>query len=157
MNEISISYSDGIPKLNCNFEEMLSKRCDRWLNMLGIDNRLVSVLFCDRKIIRDLNKSYRNIDKVTDILSWKYPQDENSINVLPGIPWGELAVSIPVSKERAQHSGWTLEIELFRLFVHGLVHLCGYDHEESEEEEKNMLELELKLLSEFKLEYVYQS
>ena len=68
---------------------------------------------------------------------------------------GELAVSAERVSKQASENGWYFEIELIRLLAHGCVHLAGWDHEESEKQEREMLELEIQLLKEVGLKNIY--
>jgi probable rRNA maturation factor len=66
---------------------------------------------------------------------------------------GDIVISVDTAKRQAQELGHSLEEELKRLLVHGLVHLLGYDHELGGEEEKKFFELEEFVLKEFKSPY----
>jgi probable rRNA maturation factor len=99
----------------------------------------VSLLICGDSTIRKLNLEHRNKDRVTDVLS--FPAHENLRQELPAgdqLFLGDLAICHPQAKRQARkfHVGyWD---EFIHLFVHGIIHLMGYDHEVSEEEEKIM-------------------
>jgi probable rRNA maturation factor len=77
----------------------------------------VNLVFVDDKEIRRLNRTYRKIDRATDVLSFEI--DEKN---------GELYISIPTAKRNAKRYGVSYEREVERLLTHGLLHLCGYDH-----------------------------
>ena len=68
---------------------------------------------------------------------------------------GELAVSAERVSKQASENGWDFETELIRLLAHGCAHLAGWDHEESEKQEREMLELEIQLLKEVGLKNIY--
>ena len=72
--------------------------------------------------IQKLNKTYRNKDKPTDVLS--FPLEE-----MPGMPLGSIVISIDTAKRGAEEFGHSVEDEIKLLFIHGLLHLLGYDHE----------------------------
>jgi probable rRNA maturation factor len=87
--------------------------------------------------MRELNKIYRNKDKATDVLS--FPLED-----MPGMPLGSIVISIDTAKKVANELGHSIEGEIKLLFIHGLLHLLGYDHEtdngEMREKEKEIIE-----------------
>lgn len=87
----------------------------------------VSLVFCGDELIHQLNRDYRGKDKPTDVLS--FPQDGEA-----GL-LGDVIISIPTCERQAQQQGHPLETELEWLFLHGLLHLAGYDDETDEEAE----------------------
>ncbi|RLA63338.1 MAG: rRNA maturation RNase YbeY [Epsilonproteobacteria bacterium] len=108
----------------------------------------VSLVFCGTKKIRSLNKTYRNKDKKTDVLSFPvFPSLRNKKLVPQGlINLGDIFICKDVAKAQAEEFKISLEEEIVHLFIHGLLHLYGYDHEISEKEEKLMFTLEEKLV-----------
>ena len=87
--------------------------------------------------IKELNKTYRNKDKATDVLS--FPLED-----IPGMPLGSIVISVDTAKKEAKKFGHSVEDEIKLLFIHGLLHLLGYDHEvdngEMREKEKEIIE-----------------
>jgi probable rRNA maturation factor len=102
----------------------------------------VSVTFTDNEGIHELNKKYRNVDKPTDVLSFPLfdfegeceepPIDEVMSNL------GDIVISLEKAKEQAEEFGHSFERETAFLCVHSMLHLLGYDHERSEEEDREM-------------------
>lgn len=92
--------------------------------VLGLDYEL-SLNFVGDKKIKELNKKYRNIDKPTDILS--FPIGKNI---------GEIFMCEKIAKIKAKDFKRTKENFIKYLFIHGLVHLKGYDHGEKMEKEE---------------------
>lgn len=84
--------------------------------VLGSEYEL-SLVFCSAKKIQELNKIYRNINKPTDILS--FPLSKNS---------GEILICKSETRKMMKEFGRTYENFLVFLFIHGCVHLKGYDH-----------------------------
>ncbi len=101
----------------------------------------VSIALVSDKTIHKLNKLYRGEDKPTDVLSFTYNE---------GGLLGEILISIDTAKRQAKQLGHTLEDEITRLMVHGLVHLLGYDHEAGQAEKKVFEALEQKLMENLK-------
>ncbi len=73
--------------------------------------------------IQELNKEHRNIDKATDVLS--FPMDFD----MPNMPLGSIVISTDFVEEKAKEYGHTFNEEFSLLFIHGILHLLGYDHE----------------------------
>jgi len=97
----------------------------------------VSLVLCGDAAIRKLNKRWRGFDKSTDVLS--FPQLEGEVAPQPpGAPLvlGDVVISLPTAKRQAKEAGKALEEELALLWVHGLLHLLGYDHARKTDERK---------------------
>ena len=101
----------------------------------------IELILTDNREMRELNKKYRNIDKATDVLS--FPIDD-----IPHSPLGSIIISMDKAKEEALRLGHTIENEIALLFIHGLLHLVGYDHESDGGE---MRKMEKELIDEFGL------
>ena len=101
--------------------------------------RDVSIVFTSDSAIRKLNQQYRDKDYVTDVLSFPAgpEQFENQSNL------GEVVISLQRAAAQAKENGLTLQNEIEQLILHGLLHLCGYDHE-TDKGEMNRLELKLR-------------
>ena len=102
----------------------------------------VSVTFTDNEGIRELNSKFRHIDRPTDVLSFplfdfdgesEEPPVDDIMNML-----GDIVISLEKAKEQAEEYGHSFEREVAFLCVHSMLHLLGYDHETSEEDDKNM-------------------
>ena len=115
---------------------------------LGVETNFeVDVSLVDDKTIQEINRDYRKIDRITDVISFAFLDDkENRIND-PSIPQmlGEIFISVPQAKRQAAEIGNSELRELRFLFVHGLLHLLGYDHMKKEDEEI-MFPLQEKIL-----------
>lgn len=99
-----------------------------------VKNANFSIVFVDEEKIQYLNKNYRNIDRVTDVISFAF--EDNAKIVYNNIRFlGEIYICIPRMKEQAVSYGHSEERELAFLTVHGLLHLLGYDHMTKEDEE----------------------
>ena len=102
----------------------------------------VSVTFTDNEGIRELNNKFRQIDKPTDVLSFPLfdfegeceepPIDEIISNL------GDIVISLEKAKAQAEEFGHSFKREVAFLTVHSMLHLLGYDHERSEEEDREM-------------------
>jgi Predicted metal-dependent hydrolase len=123
--------------------KLLSKIAHRALEVLGLSRVELSIVLVSDAQIKRLNKLYRNKDKPTDVLSFPIGEKVEDWLIL-----GDIVISVDTAKRQAQELGHSLEEELKRLLVHGLVHLLGYDHELGGEEEKKFFELEESVLRE---------
>ena len=81
------------------------------------------LILTNNSSIQKLNKEHRNIDKPTDVLSFPLEFD------LPHMPLGSIVISVDYAQEKANEFNHTLEEEITLLFIHGLLHLLGFDHE----------------------------
>lgn len=92
--------------------------------------------------IHRLNRQYRSIDKATDVLSF----NENFIDPETNLEYlGDIILSVPTAKKQALKSGHTTDQELQLLTIHGILHLCGYDHDTASRQ-KIMWDLQSDLL-----------
>lgn len=134
---MKILYTD---EMNCGLTyEFFTKVAESVFNELDMqDNQYeISLLLTDDETIRQLNKEYRNKDKSTDVLS--FPMEDE-------IMLGDIAISVDTAKRQAEEAEINLDRETAFLFIHGLLHLLGYDHETSQEDETEMFALQEKIL-----------
>ena len=142
-------------------ETLIRNILKEFLNCLFDSQRGISVLITNDAEIQKLNKQFREKDFPTDILSWTYdvgggeiagpePNESQEENIV-----GEMAVSVERVSKQAYENGWDFETELIRLLAHGCAHIAGWDHEESEKQERDMLELEIQLLKVVGLKNIY--
>lgn len=101
----------------------------------------IELIITNPQEMREINKRYRNIDKDTDVLSFPYED-------IPMTPLGSIVISSFYVQEKAKELGHTVDDEFTLLFIHGLLHLLGYDHEIDNGE---MREKEVELIKKFNL------
>ena len=115
-------------------------------NLENIANTLtkkdIDLMVVNNEEMRLLNKEHRNIDKATDVLS--FPMDFD----FPNMPLGSIVVSTDFVEEKSKEYGHTFNEEFSLLFIHGILHLLGYDHEVDNGEHRNKEE---ELIKEFNL------
>ncbi len=101
-----------------------------------LTNKDIELILTTDEEIQKLNKQFRNKDKPTDVLS--FPLED-----APNTPLGSIVISIDTAKKQAQKHSHSVEEEIKLLFIHGLLHLLGYDHEidngEMREKEKEII------------------
>ena len=109
----------------------------------------LSVTVCNDGYIRELNRDYRGKDKATDVLSFPASDDLDEVNYDTGaVILGDIVISIDTAERQAKEYGNTLEREISFLTVHGMLHLLGFDHEISEDEEKIMFSEQKAIIKE---------
>ena len=121
---------------NRNWTEL----ANRILERVGRKDSSATIAFVSDSSIRELNRQFRGVDKATDVLSFPAGEDDFEL--------GDIAVSVERAKAQARQNGLSYEGEIAQLILHGLLHLCGYDHEKDNGE---MNRLELKLRRELEL------
>ncbi len=82
----------------------------------------VELLLINASYMRELNKEHRNIDKTTDVLSFP-------IEPFPHAPLGSIVINYELANEKALELGHSKDAEIALLFIHGMLHILGYDHE----------------------------
>lgn len=128
-----------------DFMEKSARKC---IEDEGIDESEceISVTFVEAEEIRALNRDYRGVDKVTDVLS--FPQFDD-LNMLPEegeICLGDVVICEERARQQAEEFEHSFEREIIYLFTHSILHLLGYDHME-DDEKKIMREREEQVMS----------
>ena len=109
-----------------------------------VTNAIFSVVFVNNEEIHEMNREYRGVDRVTDVISFALEDNEDivydDIRML-----GDIFICIPQMKKQAEEYGHSEKRELAFLAVHGILHLLGYDHM-TEEDERVMFALQELIL-----------
>ncbi len=119
----------------------------RILMAVGEEKSELSVELIGDARIRRLNRQYRKQDRVTDVLAFPIreaimPQGKClATNML-----GDVVISLPTAVRQAREGGRSIDVELATLLIHGVLHLCGYDHERGPHEAVRMSRRERKVL-----------
>ena len=123
------------------------------------ENRECCISFVSSERIREINRDFRNIDKVTDVISFSLDDEEEDMDPIKNFmasdenfvtSIGDIIISVDRAKEQAEEYGHSLERELGFLALHGFLHLNGYDHQ-TEEEEEEMTGLQTEILTAYGL------
>lgn len=116
----------------------------RVLDAAPIGELGLGITFVDDDAIATLNRQWRGMDKPTDVLSFAAHDGE----LIAGLEeeLGDLVIAVPTATRQARALGHPLATELAVLTTHGLLHLCGFDHEHDPADAKTMAELELSIL-----------
>lgn len=113
-----------------------SALANKIVERIGRADSTATIAFVSDDRIRELNRTYRGVDRATDVLS--FPTGDEEVGQL-----GDIAISAETAKAQAKQNGLTFEQEIAQLILHGLLHLGGYDHE-TDNGEMNRLELKLR-------------
>ena len=105
---------------------------------MGYDSSELSILLTDDNEIKDLNLKYRGKNTPTDVLSFSMNEGEKQTSSSSML--GDVVISVETAARQAYKHGVSLEEEVTRLLIHGLLHLVGYEHENVSEEEARKME-----------------
>ena len=122
--------------------------CERWekfaakvLKVAAASGVGVTVAFVSDRVMRELNRRWRGKRGTTDVLSFPAAQDE--FEKLEGVSLGDIVISVEQAARQAAEHDLSFDAEVAQLILHGVLHLCGYDHE-TDKGEMNRLELRLR-------------
>ena len=126
-------------KEEVNIEKYLEKVIREVLNLEDIDEKKceISLSFVDEEKIRQLNKDFRSIDRVNDVLSFPieefFNEDRENILEKPYLMLGDVVICLDVARKQADDLGHSFEREVMYLTCHSILHLLGYDHIEDDD------------------------
>lgn len=149
---MELIFENDYDQLFDKYESIFIDLAEYTVNLLQRnDNFSLEVNFVDNETIHQINRDYRNIDRPTDVISFAFLDEvEGEININYGdhmFLLGEILISLDQAKLQAEEYKHSLHREICFLFIHGLLHLLGYDHQ-NEEQEKEMFDLQDKILLE---------
>lgn len=131
-----------------NRQRKVPLNCERWKafvektwQVIPTKAEGVTVAFVSDRAMRELNRLWRHKQGTTDVLSFPVEQDE--FEKAEGSSLGDVVISVEQAARQARENGLTLEQEIAQLILHGLIHLCGYDHS-TDDGSMNKLELRLR-------------
>lgn len=141
------SYDSSFDKYESIYKDLLLLT----LKHLGLKfDPIISISLIDDKTIHKINKEYRQVDRPTDVISFAFLDNEVDRETLLSssslLDLGEIYISLDRAKAQAIEYQHSLHRELAFLFIHGLLHLLGYDHM-NEEDEQKMFALQDEILS----------
>ena len=145
MNEVTI-YNKTDEEFT--YQEIIEKVVNKAFEIERLKKASCSIIIVDNTFIHKLNKEYRGIDRVTDVISFALEDDKSMIIPDDVRLLGDIYICLDKAKEQAKEYGHSLERELCFLAVHGIYHLLGYDHE-NEEDAKIMFKKQEEVLMEY--------
>jgi probable rRNA maturation factor len=108
--------------------------CERWrafaeeaLRVVPANGAGATVVFVSDRAMRELNRRWRGKRGTTDVLS--FPSEQDEFEKAAGLNMGDVVISVEQAGKQAAEHGLDFEGEVAQLILHGLLHLCGYDHE----------------------------
>lgn len=119
------------------------------LEVMDAKESIFTIIFVTKEEIHELNKQYRGVDRVTDVISFAL-EDAHDVSLTDVRVLGDIYICIDRMKEQAIEYNHSETRELSFLTVHGLLHLLGYDHQTKEDEEV-MFNLQRKILSDLNI------
>ncbi|MGB5217298.1 MAG: rRNA maturation RNase YbeY [Smithella sp.] len=123
------------------------------LKLMDCPDKEVSIVFTDDKNIQTLNKTYLGRDKTTNVISFSLQEGEYG-NINPQL-LGDVVISVDTAQKDALKGNLTLEQEIDFLLIHGILHLLGYNHENtSKAEARNMQQKEKEIFSKLNRNHV---
>ncbi len=145
-----ISFNNNYDKKYNKYLPTLKRLTNKTFNLLKVKgNYVIELNFVDNKQIKKINKIYRKIDKVTDVISFAFLElKKGEVKIKSTQPQflGEIDISIDKIISQAKEFKHSFEFELIYLYIHGLLHLLGYDHVHNEKKRETMFALEDKIL-----------
>ena len=117
-------------------KQELEKKAKKILSALGYTEVELSIALVDEELMTELNERYRGKKKPTNVLSFSMSEGEFP-HLHPEV-LGDVVICVPVAKKEAEESGLTVDERITELLIHGILHLFGFDHERSDEDDKKM-------------------
>ena len=153
---MELEFENRLEETYDEYEEKYRKIMKVAFDLLSVKaNYEVDVSLVDDETIHQINRDYRNVDRVTDVISFAFNDDKSEEGLINGddVPkmLGEICICVPQALRQAKDIGNSVEREMCFLFCHGLLHLLGYDHMKKEDE-AIMFPLQDKILDEVKKE-----
>ncbi len=129
---------------------LLEEYYKKTLKVLGKKNDYVlSLIIVGPISIHRINRDYRNIDRVTDVISFALLDNDDPVQYEDDVELGDIFINRKRVLSQAEEYGHSVKREFVFLFVHGLLHLLGYDHMTPEDEEE-MFGLQKKIVGDLK-------
>jgi probable rRNA maturation factor len=122
----------------------LKKKAQAVLNALGCPDGELSILLLDDSQIAILNKKYLKREGPTNVIA--FPMNEGPFAEVTPDLLGDVVISLETAATEGAMAGISMEDRLTQLLVHGILHLCGYDHETSDKEALRMEEKNKEIL-----------
>ena len=129
--------------------DYLKEVINHTLEVMDAKESIFTIIFVTKEEIHELNKQYRGVDRVTDVISFAL-EDAHDVSLSDIRVLGDIYICIDRMKEQAIEYNHSETRELSFLTVHGLLHLLGYDHQTKEEEEI-IFNLQRKILSDLNI------
>lgn len=150
MNTITVEFEDNTAKKLITKKDTVAF-VNSVLDKMKAKDVQLSVSFITAKAMQDLNREYRSIDSPTDILSFACQDDVEGFDFIVKSKKkniGDMLICPEVMAQNAETFNVSVKEELYRLLVHGTLHLCGMDHKTNDMMSEPMLVRQEKILKE---------
>jgi probable rRNA maturation factor len=117
---------EGAGRGGAHYAPLVRRYAQRMLRALTLEKAELSLLVCDDRRMRRLNREHRGLDKPTDVLAFAMAEGMPMVSVRA--PLGDVVIAWPTAERQAREHGWSAEREVCLLLAHGLLHLLGFDH-----------------------------
>ena len=134
--DVSIELSEDSPEIDLGRLQALAERVMAGESVAA--TTALAILVTDDDELRRMNHQFLGIDEPTDVLSFPDEAGDWVQGIAEDPLLGDIAISLPTAKRQALAIGHSLEAEMSHLLVHGILHLCGYDHVTGPEDEARM-------------------
>jgi probable rRNA maturation factor len=116
---------------------VVRRRAGKMLQQLSLQGVELSIALVDDRVIRELNRDYRRLDRPTDVLAFAMEEGE-ALAEPAGAPTqlGDVVISVPSARRQARARRRSVGDEVTMLLAHGLLHLLGHDHRTRREEQR---------------------
>lgn len=128
-----------LPARHAPLEKRVRAWADRMLRALAMPDAELSIVLCDDHTIHALNRSFRGMDKPTDVLAFAVREAIGAHvpeSAMPKGVLGDVVISVPTAARQAKRVKRSTEDEVAMLLAHGLLHLLGRDHRDRTEERR---------------------
>lgn len=142
--EIELNYSSEVDQTKDYYQDFIICTNLVLSTLKKTGYFIVSATITSIETIHKLNREFRNMDKPTDVLSFAYLDDTNDVN-LDFTDLGDIYICYSISESQAPEYSLTTDQEVIFLFIHGLLHLLGYDHVNDEKEKEIMFSLQKEI------------
>ena len=148
-----IHYRNTVPRSGIDARSV-KRTAKRLLAAVGETSSALSISFVNDAEIREINREHRGKDKATDVLSFPLAAPDSPADGERLL--GDVVISVDTAKRQAADYDASLEAEVNRLLIHGVLHIMGHDHEESAEQRRMRAE-ERRLAAAIGLEWPYEA
>lgn len=148
-HDIFITNNQKTVKITPEIRKLIKTAITEALAYENFDSKAeVSVTITDNERIHELNFKHRGVDRPTDVLSFPMYEDDEDMDISrEAAVLGDIVISAEKALEQAEEYGHSPEREIAFLCVHSVLHLLGYDHETSEDDERDMFRRQEEILN----------
>jgi probable rRNA maturation factor len=130
-----------------NYRELFQMIADKAQQVLSLpEDSVVSVIFVTDKRMHQINRDYRGVDRTTDVISFALADNQQENDYVPS-ELGDIFINVDAADRQAEDYGHSVKREIGFLFTHGLLHLCGFDHQNPQQEQE-MIAYQKRILDE---------